>query len=86
MLFENKLWIPSGDIELQQSLLVTAHCGPSGHRSIEDAIGKLSEYVYWDTMKEDVENFCNTCLCCEKVRDGETRPIPWGQTLRASER
>ena len=81
-----KLWIPSSDEELQQRLLVSAHCGPNGHKSIEDAKAKLKEFVFWDELEEDVENFCHTCLSCEKVREAETIPIPIGKTLEAQKR
>ena len=84
--YDNKIWIPSNDTEMQQRLLVTAHCGPSGHRSMLDALSKLQEHFYWKELKEDVENFCHSCLMCEKTRDGATIPIPWGQTTFANKR
>lgn len=86
ILYDKNYWIPSGDLELQQRLLVIAHCGESGHRSIKDATDKLKQHVYWPTLEEDTANFIKNCLCCEKVRDGETVPRPYGRTLVAEYR
>jgi hypothetical protein len=84
--FDKKLWIPQADTELQQRLLIIAHAGPSGHRSIEDAIAKLEQHVWWADLRKDTKNFVNNCLCCEKVRGGDKRPVPWGETLHAKYR
>ena len=75
------IWIPSSDIELQCRILTVAHCGESGHTGISNTLAKVEKHFYWQSMKEDVANFCHNCLVCDKVRDGEVVPVPWGNTL-----
>lgn len=43
---------------------------------------QLEKHVWWPELHDDVSNFIGNCLCCEKVRDGETIPRPFGETLQ----
>jgi hypothetical protein len=84
--YKEKLWIPSADLELQSRILVVAHCGECGHTGIDTTLSRIEKYFYWRGMKEDVANFVHNCLCCQKVSDGSTVPVPWGNTLIATAR
>ena len=87
LIYHNEvLWIPKEDIELQLRILTIAHCGENGHTGSGPTLAKIKKYFYWDNMEEDTMNFLHNCLCCEKLNDGNIRPLPWGEQTHAKER
>ena len=71
-------WIPYDDVELRHSLLIVAHCGTAGHKSIGRAKEHLKDF-YWITKNADIQSFCSTCLQCKQVKGGYQipRPLSW---------
>jgi hypothetical protein len=84
--YKEVLWIPTEAVELQQRILTISHCGECGHVGAEPTLARIKTHYYWKTMEEDAKNFIHNCLCCEKLVDGNTRPIPWGEQTHATKR
>ena len=80
-----RCWIPMKDEELRICLCILAHCGIAGHRSREQTEDNLADY-FWSTMKEDLKEFCHTCLQCNQVKGGRTIPRPYGQVVTGTYR
>jgi hypothetical protein len=56
---------------MRKALLEEAHETPMGaaHVSPERLWGKISSKFYWCQMKKDIDEFCDTCDVCQKVKN-----------------
>lgn len=80
--YKGKVWIPASAKELQLHAMVMAHAGFQGHRGTADTLSKVTEWGYWEGVKEDVNVFLSGCRLCEKCKtSGDVVPRPWGQSL-----
>ena len=77
------IWIPSMAVNLQLKLLVTSHCGMSGHRGIEATQHILREQFTWKNIDSDVEGFVKGCLHCLVSRTGSKIPRPLSHQMHA---
>lgn len=65
------VWIPQDDDVLKLRILIASHAGRSGHRDVDSTKLSLRKHFYWDTMKVDVESFCNSCIHCLITSSGQ---------------
>jgi hypothetical protein len=79
-----RVWIPDDDEELQQRLLVIAHCGEAGHRGVDATMERLKLF-WWGSMREDTRLFVSRCLNCVDGRLGEKMPRPLGELVHGKE-
>ncbi len=80
-----RIFVP--DLEnLRLRLCVIAHCGLSGHRSIENTFRSLKERFYWPKMFIDVKTFCKQCLHCAVADSRQVIPRPLGEQMHAEKR
>ncbi len=51
-------------VEIQMKILVSAHCGASGHRGQESTENIVKEKYSWKTIPLDVGDFVKNCIHC----------------------
>jgi len=68
---------------LKLKLLITAHCGRGGHRTASTTMKSVREYSYWNSIEEDVNLFCRSCINGLATSPGERIPRPLGHALHA---
>jgi hypothetical protein len=83
-MMNNALWIPERAVELQLRLCVEAPCRSAGHRSYEETLGAIKDYVAWTTMAMDIMGFVQNCLHCVATVPGDKVPCPLGTQLHAT--
>lgn len=79
----NPIWIPEEADNLQLRLLITAHCGTSGHRGAESTEEVLKEQFTWDSIKEDTRDLVLGCINCLMSKTGHKIPRPMSETVHA---
>jgi Integrase zinc binding domain len=57
--------------------------GIDGHRERRSTTDSIKDIFYWDTLAEDVNTFCNTCLHYVSTLGGDREPRPLGEALHA---
>lgn len=77
------VWIPQKDRELKIRLLVAAHTGVGGHRGIRTTTSVMTNHFFWNSIKDDVKEFCRSCLHCMCTATGDTVPRPLGHAIHA---
>ena len=82
--FCGKVWIPDASTDLQLRICIVAHTGTGGHRGIRATTSSIHSLFFWNSLKEDVQTFCNTCLHCRSTIGGDRTPRPFGEALHAS--
>lgn len=80
-MYDGKVWIPDGAMELKLYAMIMAHCGFAGHRGQATTAIKLKKWGYWPKQDDDLRDFCGQCRLCTKSKTGETVPRPWGQSV-----
>jgi RNase H-like domain found in reverse transcriptase/Reverse transcriptase (RNA-dependent DNA polymerase)/Integrase zinc binding domain len=80
---DGRVWIPNDATDVQLRICIVAHAGLGGHRGTRPTTEAIAAVFYWDTLQEDVKQFCNTCLHCQCTLGGERQPRPWGEALHA---
>ncbi len=80
---KGKVWVPNPDTQI--SILVLAHQGAAGHRSVS-VTQKLIENaeLWWPAVQANVATFCASCLHCLDVGLGERVPRPLGEQLHGT--
>ena len=49
--------------------LQLAHSLPSaGYGGVQVTLARCQKFSYWIGMKKDVENYCKTCLACNRLK------------------
>ncbi|ETV97789.1 hypothetical protein H310_09141 [Aphanomyces invadans] len=81
---DGKIWIPTGALDLQLSLLVISHADTMGHRGGHATARALSDIFVWRGLEQDCKTFVANCLQSLSV-GGEEVPRPVGKTLHAVE-
>jgi hypothetical protein len=82
--FKGKVWIPSSARTIMYSILITAHQGLHGHRSVLDTFNIIHKRYHWELLRAAVDEFCSHCLQCEKTKTGAIVPRPLGSALQAT--
>jgi Integrase zinc binding domain len=75
------VWIPKGDRDTQIRLLVAAHMGAGGHRASSATLKEMSDHFAWEGLKEDCDEFCQSCLHCLATNAGTRIPRSMGSAL-----
>jgi Integrase core domain len=57
---------------------------PGGQIRICATTSSIKYLFFWNSLKEDVQTFCNTCLHCRSTIGGGRTPRPFGEALYAS--
>lgn len=72
-----KFWVPESDIDSQYDILITHHCGTSGHRGIDSTLSAISETYVWAHMKKDCKQFVERSIHCliGKAHSRISRPL-----------
>jgi hypothetical protein len=89
---QRKLWVKGKQVfipdvdKLRERLLIIAHAGSAGHRSMMIAQNALLSHFYWDSLVLDLTTFVKACLHCLSSRDGTKVPRPLGRALKATQR
>ena len=65
-------------------LLVIAHAGAAGHRSISSTTEELEKRFFWANMRKDIKTFMQRCLLCVKTKGGGLVPRPQLHQLAAT--
>lgn len=78
-----KVWIPEGDDQLWNRILVVAHCGSAGHRGVSSTTKAVQKYCSAQGLRTRVLNFAKQCLLCLQTKGGTTIPRPLGRTIQA---
>lgn len=78
------IWIPHDAKEVQARLMVIAHSGAAGHRAYEASLVLLEQVVWWQTIKQDLAEFINTCLHCLAMTGPHKVPRPIGMQMHAT--
>lgn len=81
---DDRIWIPSNDLELQLKILVCSHCGSSGHRGIEATKSIVEDKFFWTGMKASIEKTVKGCLHCIMTRAGSLIPRPLSHAIHGS--
>lgn len=79
-----RIWIPTGDLELQLKVLVVSHCGTIGHRGQDATKSIVAESFWWPTVAADADELVRSCLHCIVTRSGKVVPRPLGSALHGS--
>ena len=67
-------WLVPQDDDLRTALLSEAHDFVfSGHFGQLKTFKLLSQYWYWPTMKNDVQEYVHTCVRCQKVKSSTSK-------------
>eukprot|EP01133_Synstelium_polycarpum_P003852 gene3852-4449_t len=53
----------------------------AGHFSYEKTLEKISRGYVWDTMNNDIKNYCSSCLICQAASDHRIKPMGLLQPL-----
>ena len=80
---EQRIWIPSEDLELQLKILVVSHGGTIRHRGMDGTKSVVKEHFWWPTIDKDVTALVRGCLHCIVTRRGDIAPRPLGTALHA---
>jgi len=84
LLLNDLIWIPiSNDSNLNTRLLILAHTGIGGHRSIQATANNLSKFT-WINKIAEIDAFVKSCLTCQKAKGGRMIPRPLGHQVRGS--
>jgi hypothetical protein len=75
-----QVWIPDASIDLQIRICIVAHTGPGGNRELRAATSSINSLSFWNSLKEDVQTFFNTCLHFEARSVGTAPPSFWRGT------
>ena len=79
--FHQALYIPHIEA-LRQGLLRVHHDGPlAGHLATDKTYNLLRRKYYWPKMKDDIGEYCNTCLVCQGGRVIREKPQGQMQSL-----
>ena len=79
----NKIWIPSGAIQLINKICIIAHAGSSGHRGIHATTKIIDDVFSIKHLPSIVKRFMDMCLNCKHIKGGKIIPRPWSCTLTA---
>lgn len=78
---EQILRIPLENERLQAGLMVCAHTGSCGHRSMVPTMHMLRPSFVFGSMVADVGDFVGQCLFCVDSKAGELKPPPLGELV-----
>lgn len=56
-----RIWIPKSH---RISMMTISHYGIAGHKSVHDTLVGLEEYLFWENMDKDVDEFVLDCILC----------------------
>ncbi|KAK3570325.1 hypothetical protein QTP86_017161 [Hemibagrus guttatus] len=80
-----KIYVP---IQYRHQVMQWVHESPStGHPGIHRSSQLLHRRFWWDTLKQDIENFVNSCPTCAQTRgspqlpEGLLEPLPIGADI-----
>jgi hypothetical protein len=74
------IWIPLMCRDIIDRILITAHCGSTGHRGFDATMHRL-HCVYWTSQRADVRAFIHDCLNCLDSKYGKKVPRPYAETV-----
>jgi hypothetical protein len=80
-----KIFVPDAE-NIRLRLCMIAHCGLSGHRSIQNTFRILRSKFFWPKMLADIQKFCRECLHCAVADAREIIPRPLGSQMHAQNR
>jgi hypothetical protein len=78
----DRIWIPEPDRELSYRILVTAHCGPQGHRGRDTLMATVQRRFWIARLRATVDSFLRGCLMCHHVKGGEGDTPPVGRDIQ----
>lgn len=84
VLFHYKMWVPEDSEDLHLCILITEHCGNSGHRGAESAASIIHKNYTWSTIDEDAITFVAHYIHCILAKSGKKNPRPLSVTLHTT--
>lgn len=73
LFFGNRLYVPKSS-GLKRHLLKECHDSPwAGHPGQRRSLALLERGFFWEKMREDVEEYVNTCIVCQQDKSDTQR-------------
>ena len=78
-----KLYIPNTN-NLRERVFCIAHGGWNGHFGFLNTFDTISKQYYWENMKSQIQEWCQSCLHCRISKTPAVIKRPLGEMLRAT--